>query len=1209
MKMIMRPIYSILITSVAASCMLLASTEPANAEDGFHICVEQDGTCDVENTDNVVVGVATREAPEEPTKRNTPAEDTGEGYSVSVDGEVVAGSAALEDADRKSDVSLATADIQVKFDGLGAKPTLNVFTDPSATTYAVGETLQFRIDTNYGPWIARADVRVFRHIDGAEMIAQIPVDNTGRAAWEVPEGVEGRLTYVLRVYDQDGRFDETLATMLLPKSFSELSKQDDDGVAPTPSTQTTGASEDRTAIRNIPVYGGAVTVYGRDIDAGSSLYAFGEKVAVDADGEFVIQRMLPPGDHTVEVALRDENDNALDFSRNINIPDHDWFFVGLADLTLGKRFAKKDVKDAYPGEYNGIYKKGRLAFYLKGKMQGRTILTASLDTTEDNFKNLLKQINEKDPRQFLKRIDPDDYYPVYGDDSATVEDAPTSGRFYVRVDRDDSYVMWGNFKARVSGNKFLPNERALYGAQGVYRSNSAVPTGERRTEVSVHAAEPGTLSQQDNLRGTGGSAYFTKFQDVNKGSETITIEERDTVTGFVVGKASLKAGVDYDFDYSQGVILLTTPLATNRNGRPQFLVVNYEYTPVTTEVEGLVFGGRAQQWFGDHVRVGVSGMRDQSGKSDLDLVGADVRLQAGEKSYIDFHVAQSKGKGLGSATSHDGGLTFSSAGTAGSGSNQAGAFGIAGQSDLEEFTDGRLKGSLGFEYAHKQKDFSTLDSEVLEDRDDARLTANVDVSEYTRAKAALSFSKIRNQKSEREVTVSGERDVSDQTTVEVSAKHSAKPGAATGSEVGQRTDFGGKVKYKTSESTSVYVFGQATAHRTGTRKRDDRVGVGGSTPLSEHVEVEAEASIGTYGPGAEARLTYTPQTDRSYYIGYALDAYRDLDPSSSFLSAGTDMGSFIFGMKHRQNEQFGVFVEDSYDLFGLRKTLAQTYGVEYTPIPEWTINGALEMGHVYDDTINVGSGLKNSDFDRKALSLSTIYKTEAGDFVRVKGEMRVERSDDTTRNLDSYLIQFQSSVKSFEDWRVLINADAVFSEASATARDGKYIEASIGYAYRPVENDRLNALFKYTYLYDLPGADQVTVNGTLNGPQQQSHILTADMIYDLSPMLSIGAKYGMRYGQTRDRSGTGSWTRSVAHLGIIRADITVHPQWEALLEARILWSPTGQSSNFGALAAVYRHMGENFKVGVGYNFGQFSDDLRDLTLDDHGVFVNAVGKF
>ncbi|MGI6852079.1 hypothetical protein [Mesorhizobium sp. 1B3] len=46
-----------------------------------------------------------------------------------------------------------------------------------------------------------------------------------------------------------------------------------------------------------------------------------------------------------------------------------------------------------------------------------------------------------------------------------------------------------------------------------------------------------------------------------------------------------------------------------------------------------------------------------------------------------------------------------------------------------------------------------------------------------------------------------------------------------------------------------------------------------------------------------------------------------------------------------------------------------------------------------------------------------------------------------------------------------------------------------------------------------------------------------------------------------------------------------------------------------ALAAVYRHLGNNFQVGVGYNSGRFSGDLRDFTLGNEGVFLNIVGKF
>ena len=35
--------------------------------------------------------------------------------------------------------------------------------------------------------------------------------------------------------------------------------------------------------------------------------------------------------------------------------------------------------------------------------------------------------------------------------------------------------------------------------------------------------------------------------------------------------------------------------------------------------------------------------------------------------------------------------------------------------------------------------------------------------------------------------------------------------------------------------------------------------------------------------------------------------------------------------------------------------------------------------------------------------------------------------------------------------------------------------------------------------------------------------------------------------------------------------------------------------------------GENMKVGAGYNFTDFSDDLTDLRYDHRGVFFNIIG--
>ncbi|NKB79675.1 hypothetical protein HED49_17225 [Ochrobactrum daejeonense] len=121
--------------------------------------------------------------------------------------------------------------------------------------------------------------------------------------------------------------------------------------------------EDNTGTRNIDVAGGAVTVYGRNVPEGYQVKALDGIVPLDKNQSFVMQRILPPGEHDVDVAvLGQEKGSALDFSRQINIPDNDWFYVGLADLTIGKRMGDDGIEDVRPGEYDEVYTKGRLAF-------------------------------------------------------------------------------------------------------------------------------------------------------------------------------------------------------------------------------------------------------------------------------------------------------------------------------------------------------------------------------------------------------------------------------------------------------------------------------------------------------------------------------------------------------------------------------------------------------------------------------------------------------------------------------------------------------------------------------------------------------------------------------------------------------------------------------------------------------------------------------
>ncbi|SFI52759.1 TonB-dependent receptor [Aerobium aerolatum] len=1170
-------------------------------------------------------------------------------FSISVDGAVletskpdnakgdriVAGEPRQIDRERRTDLDLSSVDIQIKFDGLGATPLLNVATTNMRRSFGPGDAISFLATTNYPDFIERGEIRIYLPDDTSATphpVAVLPVKPNATADWVMPQTRDEReFLYVLRVYDSKGRYDETAPLTLRRSAVQDTPKLTTDPIAP-------GMGEDRTAIRNIRVHGGAVTVYGKNVPAGHQVSAFGETVPVDGDDAFVIQRILAPGDHSVDVVVQGTTtEGGLHFSRDIDIPDNDWFYVGLADLTVGKRTGSKDIEAVRPGEYDSVYTKGRLAFYLKGKIKGEYLLTAAADTAEDDLDRIFKNLGARNPRHILRNLDPDDYYPVYGDDSTMIEDAPTNGKFYVRIERGDSHAMWGNFKTNVTGTQFLRNERALYGAQGVYVSPDSTEFGERRTEVSVYAAQPDTLPQRDEFRATGGSSYFLKRQNTISGSQTVTVEIRDPITGRVLERRHLTEGEDYRFDYLQGVILLNRPLSSTSGsigpvrdgalgGNQVFLIAQYEYEPIATDVDGYSIGGRGQHWLGEHVRVGLTGMQETSGDADQKAGGVDVRLRMSERSYLDAEVAASRGTGFGLSRSYDGGLSQSDSLVSGGAGNTALAWRLKGRLDLRDIDPNAPKGTVGGYFEHQDAGFSTLDGTTATDKRLWGMDADLELAPNMRARLAYDDFSDGTGQTKRQGSSSLEHDLDERWRLSYGLTYTdiLSPNAIAAGKSGYngaRLDGGVRLDYRPNDDHLYYAFGQATIDRSNDIDRNDRLGVGTEFKLTDTVGLNGEVSYGTHGLGGLAGLTYDPNANDQYYIAYRLDPDRAYDLNRTFDLAGTDRGDVVAGVRRRINDQLSAYSENSYDLYGQRRSLNQTYGVVYTPDERWTVNGGFEGGLIRDNTIDPVSGLERSDFERYAPSLSMSYKDdERGIASRMRGEARIEDSEDGTRDQNTYLFAGGLLWKTSENWRAMINVDAVWSDTQSSVtsyQDTRYAETSLGWAYRPVDNDRLNALFKYTWLYDLPGNGQRVsgATGEMYAPAQRSHILSADFTYDLVPWLSVGAKYGVRLAEVKYRTDAvgypfeTEWQRSSAHLGIIRADLHIVRKWDLLLEGRILHSPEAKTTDFGALAAVYRHVGDNFKVGIGYNFGRFSDDLRDLTMDDRGLFLNVVGKF
>ena len=196
------------------------------------------------------------------------------------------------------------------------------------------------------------------------------------------------------------------------------------------------------------------------------------------------------------------------------------------------------------------------------------------------------------------------------------------------------------------------------------------------------------------------------------------------------------------------------------------------------------------------------------------------------------------------------------------------------------------------------------------------------------------------------------------------------------------------------------------------------------------------------------------------------------------------------------------------------------------------------------------------------------------------------------------------------DWRFIGRLNGSYSDSTAGSfYRGDYLEAVTGFAYRPTHDDRLNALFKYTYFYDLPSPGQTVSGAQANDYSQASHVLSIDTAYDVNPFVTVGGKYAFRLGQLRDNTTSGPWFDSQAQLLIGRIDIHIVSEWDVSGELRRLDAATANNQQTGALLAIYRHVGDNFKLGVGYNFTKYTDDLTNLGNHNRGIFLNAVGKF
>ena len=122
-------------------------------------------------------------------------------------------------------------------------------------------------------------------------------------------------------------------------------------------------------------------------------------------------------------------------------------------------------------------------------------------------------------------------------------------------------------------------------------------------------------------------------------------------------------------------------------------------------------------------------------------------------------------------------------------------------------------------------------------------------------------------------------------------------------------------------------------------------------------------------------------------------------------------------------------------------------------------------------------------------------------------------------------------------------------------------------------------------------------------------MLSLEGLYDLNNRWAIGGKFAWKKSEIRlDRNG-GAFFDTSTSLYIGRARYHLVERWDALLEYRMLEVDEAGDSEQGFLMSVDYHLRDNFKVGLGYNFTDFEDNLTRLDYEAKGWFLNLTGKY
>ena len=825
---------------------------------------------------------------------------------------------------------------------------------------------------------------------------------------------------------------------------------------------------------------------------------------------------------------------------------------------------------------------GRAAMFLHGSVRRDYRLSLSFDS------------ERPDRGALFRDIQPDAFYPIYGDASQKRFDAQTSRRMYAKVERGRSHVLFGDL---VTMTRETPARdlgtyaRTLTGVQHRF---------ERRNVVLNLFATRDTLRQViDEFGGRGISGpYNVSNPNGVSGTEKVEVITRDrNQPAIVLSTQLLTRFLDYEFEPFSGRLLFRRPVPS----------MDEHLNPVSVRITYEVDGGGSRHWvdgidgrikLSPRVEIGGSWAQDKSPVSPYELASTNATVTFGTHTTVVAEAARS----VATVNTNPFNQLFIPNLTDAIGRTS----GSAARVELNHAAHGlHARVYAGVSDAEFHNPAATLNG----GRAEAGARASYRVAETLQLRGDLIRSSDRLTGGARRGGSFALESKLKMLAFEVGLRHVSETAApAQGSSIGLIQPFG---------TTALPGFG----FRPVGNEIDPITGLPIVRPGAA-----PQLSAGRFPPLGQPLDATTLRAKLTTSVGKPWSAYVEGEHDVT----GEDKYMAAVGGEYRAAKQARLYLRHElissldgiYALSEGQRTQRTVFGVSSTYQTAGELFSEYRMNEgISGREAQAAIGLRHAWTLREGLRLSTGFErlnpilsagqaataaTFGAEYTRkaqFKGTSRLEWRREGSA--DIWLSTVGIARRLSRDWTML--AKNYYQLSPVPGRENQLQDRFwAGAAYRDSERNRHNLLSRYEFKFErLP---QDGPSGTTN--ERHVHVVSTNGDYRRSQPWGLSAQYAGKWVREQLPSGREQYS---AHLISGRAGYDLTSRFDVGGLASLLWSGSDNRLRKALGVEVGLLVKENTWLSLGYNLTGFSDrDFNDVLATDsttRGFFIRLRLKF